>query len=257
MDPQDSQKESTPPEPTSVDGQDQSTEAATNPIQPTQEPTSQTPEETKPLQSSSIVQDPPKKRNWVNIVLFALIPIILVILGILGYQNYQLRQQLKAPVSTPPPSTPALTPTPTTDPTAEWTMYENSIWGFSVKYPPESLVACDNISKEQGLRLWPVPFNCPIGHDQIYEIGILGYKPGEYKHYKTPSSTIAVDVNGTNATQYTYVYGDEDGPLQTMKQSIVIVIEKEDMTIAIQFVGTDPSKQIIFDQILSTFEFTE
>ncbi len=202
------------------------------------------------------------------------------IYGKLKMQNEKLKtEQKKSPSSATPEQQPMTEPTvgletdsknkeknlpspttqskPTQDPTADWKTYTNRYWGFSLKYPPEELVACDYITEKEGLRLWPAPFDCPIGHDALYEIGVEGYPPGEYRRYKDPVKEEKFIIDGREATKATFIYDINDGPLAGIGQSIAIEIPVEKGTIVIEFLGQDIEKEKRFYQILNTFRILD
>ncbi|MDP3724129.1 MAG: hypothetical protein Q8R11_00685 [bacterium] len=146
--------------------------------------------------------------------------------------------------------------TPTPDPTEDWKTYQNKLWGFSLKYPQDKLVACSP-TDESGLRLWTAPFDCPDGHDIFYEISAIGYKQNDYKQYKKPASTSKIQVAGKEATLNIIKYDDTDGPLQSSGGSTEVLISTNDGLIQLVLLGEKPEQKGKFNQILSTFKFTK
>ena len=277
MGPQDSQKENMPPEPTSIDGQGQ-------PAQPTQEAIPQAQStDPQPMQSSSAVEDPPKKRNWINIAIYILIPIILVILAVVGYQNYQLRQQLKARVSTsPPPSTPVPSPTPTTtSPTVELETYTNNE-GFTFKYPSNMKLSSPDTfdpsrfaaTEYNNIGLQDIQYSQnSFSNDPHLKINVLSKSLGtleqqaqEYFDKNTTKENGSMEVvnditqsifNGYDSYEYTLsgssITTPSSGYVGYNGNYKFIWVENDNATISIIYT-TDETQ---FDQILSTFEFTE
>lgn len=93
----------------------------------------------KVSQSTSQINEAPKQNPWLVIGLAVLILLLLGTTGFFAYQSYQLKQQAlqKQPTSLPEATkTPEIpSPVPTLDPTANWKIYENKNYGFSLKYP--------------------------------------------------------------------------------------------------------------------------
>lgn len=182
-----------------------------------------------------------------------LAPILIIILIALAVGGYLFIQKQPKPVSTSQPS-----PSPiASDEIATWKTYTNNKYGYSVKYPGDKFVSCENITEDTGLRLWKVPFDCPYAHDVPYKIGVVIYKTGEYKEYKTPATTEELTIDEVKAIKKTYQYTEADGPLFSAKGSTEVVITRRNNTYLIQFLGVEQENLAIFDQILSTFRFTQ
>ena len=165
-------------------------------------------------------------------------------------QQYQITPTIASQINNP-----TATPTTITDPTAGWIIYQNKLWGFSLKYPQDKLVACGP-TDVSGLRLWTAPFDCPDGHDIFYEVSAIGYKQNDYKEYKKPTSTSKIQVAGKEATLNIIKYDDADGPLQSSGGSTEVLIPTNNGLIQLVLLGEKPEQKERFNQILSTFQFT-
>lgn len=196
------------------------------------------------------VQTPPSSDPAMSFVKYLWISLaLLLMLGVVGSTAYLLGRNQAKQVSTVQSS-----PIPTSGPTANWTIYQNSL-GFSLKYPADKLVACDPTAQTQ-FNLWKAPFDCPNGHDILYEVGISIKQPNEYQPYGTLSKKETITVDGVNSTRSTYTYGPENGPLQDVGESTEIVVPYKNRLIIITLFGKDNGQKERFDQILSTFKFT-
>ncbi|MAG60058.1 hypothetical protein CMO96_04695 [Candidatus Woesebacteria bacterium] len=214
----------------------------------------------------------PNLKKWLIIGAAVILAAFLVVTGIQAYLSSQSQKQVEAPSTMEeppaPPAPPALPTSPDTEAgasgvpngtaeTANWKTYTNKLWDYSIKYPSDQLVACSP-TDEEGLILWVSPFVCPVGgHDILYEIAVTGRKEGEYKQYKNPVSTKEVIVGGVNSTQNDYKYDNMDGPLEAFGGSTEILVPVDGGIIQITLLGNTTEKKNRFDQILSTFEFTQ
>lgn len=107
--------------------------------QPIQNPTSSTPQ---PITPSPITQTPtPKKKiPW---LLISFVVLLLGATGAFAYKYYELKQELdnQSPISLPSPQLVVTSPSPVVsspadnDPTADWKMYNNGNYSYSLKYP--------------------------------------------------------------------------------------------------------------------------
>lgn len=193
----------------------------------------------------------PNKRGFAPVIILL---IVLVILAIAA--AFYLGKKNGTVTYSPTPNPVSYSPSPTTDVTVNWKTYVNNLWKFSIKYPGDKLVACSPNDKD-GLRLWTAPFDCPVGHDIFYEFSAIGYKTENYKQYKTPTSTQKIMVAGKEATMNNYTYDSSDGPLQSEGGSTEILIPVENGLIQLNVLGNTPEKIARFNQILSTFKFTQ
>lgn len=130
----------------------QTNEPISNPDQQisSPQPTNTPAPQQQPSDASSSVQESTqgkKSNKWLIIGLGILTLVVLGIAGVFAYQNYQLKKRVEKPSPnseaiptkalqpTPTSTISAPSPTPTTDPTADWEIYENKNYGFSLRYP--------------------------------------------------------------------------------------------------------------------------
>lgn len=201
----------------------------------------------------------PKKNNFVVILLSILLLVTLSATVYLFLRVQSLTKQL-VQLQIQPTPTPLSTeiPSPTPDPTADWETYKNNYWKISFKYPNTMFRPCLNYTTEkEGVLFWGPKFTCPDGHDVVYKIGLVGYDPDKYVQPKKPSSTEKLIIDGKEVQKNTYVYDESDGPTSSsLEQSIKVVFSLSNGTIVLQQFGINPDEQKVFEQILSTFKFT-
>lgn len=213
---------------------------------------------------SQPVNSPEKiKTNWPLIG-----GIVMACFVVFGYGGYYLGKESTStpldkatnqkyqviPTTIPQINNPSATTTAILDETAGWKIYQNNLWGFSLKYPQDKLVACSPTDKD-GLRLWTAPFDCPVGHDILYEVSAIGYKQSDYQEYKKPTSTSKIQVDGKEATLKIGKYDDTDGPLQPAGGYTEVLIPAKDGLIELSLHGDNPEEKERFNQILSTLKF--
>jgi len=177
--------------------------------------------------------------------------VVIVVIGIVGLLYYSWQ---KGMMKTAPTLDLFPTPTPDTYISGNWKAYENDYWGFKLKYPIDSFVACGNISEKEGLRLWKTPFECPEGHDILSSISVIGYKPGDFNPKHTIILSQKIQVAGVENNLYKYEYYESDGPLYVLKESTVFVISLNDRTLEIAYHGINEKDKEIFFNILDTVE---
>lgn len=207
---------------------------------------------------------PTSKTPWI------LISLIIVLLGVtsyFGYQNYQLKQQITTQQPSPTPVKAIVNspmPTSTPDQTADWEVYTNSANGYTIKYPrladgftrlicPEEELTVT--TADTGNKTSPVNMtSCERGGRYEFETKTTNFiapAPEQTKYYDIVEEDIV--VGGLNAKRYTFTFTNiEDGPYPTWFTSVRI--NKDNKTYEIYF--SDKTKLALFNQILSTFKFT-
>ncbi len=160
---------------------------------------------------------------------------------------------------------PSPTPAPiaSSDPTADWHIYTNNESGYSIKYPNNMVrLICPKeelnlVNKEEGdTRLEPVEMSS-CARDGRYTLETKTYSspqdpPEQSKYYKIEEKTIT--LGGITGKQYTLTYTNIGaGPYP--EWYTFVKVEKDKKTYEIYFSSKD--QLVTFDQILSTFKFTD
>ncbi len=94
-------------------------------------------------QSQSNQQNQPKKTSPVIWVVFVILAVLII--GGFGWYAYSTMQPEEEVVITPtkkstPTATSTVSPTPTADKTADWRVYTNKKYGYSIKYPSDWII---------------------------------------------------------------------------------------------------------------------
>lgn len=227
-----------------------------------------------------VIQPPPPSSLPV-VILSVLVVLCLVGMGFMYWQNQQLMQQLgKTTNKSQPVSVEKdLTVNPTvTDVTADWKTYTNTAYKYSVKYPADWSITAKGDSE---ISTFPAPYlNSPCVFDsgdlcsQIY----IQTSPADPSHMYDPSFIISLTgsnpdkvshkiemtVGNEPAQGFEYFqanYG-ESGRLVyvvvTNHHNTKYTITYEESQKNIKFSSSsDWKRKMLFDQILSTFKFTD
>jgi hypothetical protein len=199
--------------------------------QPTPQATLKLSQPVAPPPTPSITPAKPKNRLFISLVIF----VILLSLGAAGffaYQNYQLTHQ---PMPIQPP------PSPIPDPTANWKTYTNTQSEFSFQYPNDWIsTPGDNLhAPDNSISMW---IQTKIGGMECFNL------------IKSKSSII----NGKNFNIQYFSGADSDICSNPNERTIYFGQQSPFFTITYSY---NQNNQIeaekIFDQILSTFKFTE
>lgn len=239
--------------------------------------------ETAPDQNIQSVESAPsevpqfsKSINWPAILAVLVAGIALLgLVGYLAFQNYQLKIQLSGiEPTTGVAATPTTTPTkpqpiPTIDETAGWKVYSSKVYGFVFKYPQDYTVSEVQIMGE--VRV------VPKNRDELPAIGNLGYEMGidyldnprgltsqqcfddwvvemEPKSVTGRKDVMVGDVVGYqgilrsggafNPDVYTFAAND--------KRVLRVFFSKGSLEYPVV-----ADQEVVFNQILSTFKFTD
>lgn len=212
---------------------------------------------TPPVQSPTPAI-PPSPINPRVIILIVLIIIVALVLGVGVYTLNSSKKQSTSPQPSILPS-----PKPTVDPTANWKTYTNSVLQFSIRYPSDwnieeienktiILIKSPNVEYQEPvnkvvkgaeIRIQISPYN------YSGNISSLIQKPGTVPEADiTYISSILVEVSEIESvkTISTGLYG----------KVVQYQIPKENKIYEIGIYTSDQTIQNTFDQILSTFKFT-
>ena len=217
------------------------TQPAAIPTDKEQSPT--TPQE--PIPQSPPDQPAPEVKQKPSKLPFILIVLLAVAIGLAGFFGYKYFQSNQQPITDEQPI-PAVTPTP--DPTAGWSTYTNTAHGYSIKFPSSwrtLLVAAGAGDKEA------LPNS---GHVNLFDTNI-----------KTNDSSTGAS-KGVITIQYFDLFpeqfantpfDDQIGNVEAIKNENVYYVKTNGGILEILVVLPENQKdESVFDQILSTFQFT-
>ncbi len=141
---------------------------------------------------------------------------------------------------------------------AEWSTFTNG--NYSVSYPKDQLIACDS-GGPGDLLLWKAPFQCRDGHDDAYLIDVRLVSISPLSVSYTPISSEQIIINGRQATKNIYEFSETDGKLYSVGRAteVIIPLDKDqtgDEVIDITLMGNAPEDVELFQDVLSTFKFT-
>ncbi|MFH2019174.1 MAG: hypothetical protein ABII80_00955 [bacterium] len=245
------------------------------PPTPPPPPASPPPPQTALPPLPTTTQPTPKKKSS-NILKILIILIPLVVISILAYLYYQQKTQRSIPVSPPfdSPATSEQVNSPeltaeqdaTLDPTTSWETYTNPIHNISFKYPSSWVLSEKPGSQEEGTKDGDPVYNTSIElTNQVALIRILlnvdgiGGQPQTYEGEK-----FIIDSN--NLYQYHKVNDLNDTKEVGISNSLTTLgfFSINDITYLItisypiDYSSNDESALLSeFDQILSTFKFSE
>lgn len=213
---------------------------------------------------------PPQHKNWIKWVL--IIVFVVLLASITTY--FVLTFQSQKP---PPPQIVQTTPspTPTPDPTANWKTYTNTKYGFTFKHPSLDDTCCDVSPPSQNLELIAsfgdkstvlpqsdkpfngfsvyvepnpnkISFKMYLNNAKLQLLQTLKNEIGPRPLQPPQESSILIGSRtGTMLSNYRWAVVDVFIPLLDNQRIVVIAKEGgENFT-------------TLFDQILSTFKFTE
>ncbi len=161
--------------------------------------------------------------------------------------------------------TPEVLATPTPNPTADWKTYENTTFGYLLKYPNNWNKASEKVDRGT-LLLIDRPIESYLTQEGA-DIAVWVEKKTKqefdslYNQEKRPSDTTVLKkfmISGEPAIMLSVKYAE--GTIMEGKGVIEVDIHHNGNLFQIGLLGpvTDVEKnKVIFDQILSTFKFTE
>jgi len=240
---------------------------------------SQIPEKFAPTETESANQETtqtrpvPKTNKSLIVGLFITTFLLMCSTGYFAYQNFQLKKmQTTTTQATPIPT--SSFPSPTTDPTANWQIYQNSSFNFALKYPA-------NWQLEETERIITIKSKSELTEEELENLGV-GYTsssiPVAKLSIELSPAQMAVDISslrqltqstdtleitektetqiqGYPAIQY---QGRGTGSLEDQGLSgLNIGTDNGFLRIKLNNYSRSSESQIMLDQILSTFEFTE
>ena len=165
---------------------------------------------------------------------------------LISFTNTQIMRQIL--------STFKFTDSQKTDEMANWKLYSDD--AFSIKYPQDKLVHCKY--DEAAFQLWRQPFPCTSGHDIMPLVSVRNLSAMTLSNLRQPDEKTNIDINGMKATKGIYKYTPDDGPLFGIGEATEITVPYvADQIIIITLLSNEDNDLTLFNQILSTFEFTK
>jgi hypothetical protein len=214
-----------------------------------------------PIPETPIIVEKPKK-NYLNLILISFAFILFI-----GGVYYLGRQSVKntevpavIPTITPDAVLPQTNSVPTTvvDPTANWKTYTNSKFNFSFKYPLELTYIADQSDQyvENGISNAMILVQNFDGSkprtetSSDFQIVIyISNKAGQFNLEDPQGVQSKVIINGIEAIKTTTTQKWESVP--------TVIFQSSPNKVAIQLSTPKSINKALFDQILSTFKFTE
>jgi len=199
------------------------------------------------------VSEPTTKFPIMHLVLSLFILVLLASTVFLCYQNRQLKNMLASYQAQP-----AVSPTPTVyqspipattaDPTANWKTYTDSKYNYSFKYPDtETIKITDYTGELSTISLINTKTKL---EDLVFYVGTTDESTG-YSKNDTNYTKSTTNIGGLDATRVSLPMG------QNPPQELVF-FTNNGKYYHFQFIwdGKDQTALTTFDQILSTFKFT-
>ncbi len=217
-------------------------------------------ESVNPVASALANDQKPKTNSFLVILLSILLFISVSIAGFFAFQNQKLIKEITASKIMP---TPVVTDEPIaiSDPTADWETYTNEENGYSIKFPKNIYIRLGCLGEElllqryDGVNRPPLAMvDCP--RDSRYSLESKTFtsiqnEPEETNYYNIVKKDI--EIGGILGKLYTFTFTEiEDGPYP--KWYVKALVNKNNKTYEIYF--DDKEYLNVFDQILSTFRFT-
>lgn len=221
----------------------------------------------EPIPPSAIPPQPPKKKSFTWLIILIIL-LLLASTGVLAYQYYQLKTQIANLIHSPSlTSTPipliSLQPSPKAADTITWKTYTDTKYNFFFKYPTSYTIDIDSstsriyLNKNIEIRIDDISSlnckgDCPLTENST-DVQLNGYQAKKLEGY--------IGEIGGNIPQRFIVYEIKlnDKYLIFNLQATPVKMTKEDFAkyYALgKIIEIDQNDKAIFDQILSTFKFT-
>lgn len=224
---------------------------------PNQQPNLQTNQVPPPPPAPPPANSTPSAPRFPKIFIIGIVVLLLIILGAGAFVLQSKNNKQQVAQVTPVPTKP-ITPTPTPDPTANWKMYTNTKYGISIKYPPTWIYreipgsagsTADDVYLELSSSGFPSPqtdARADITFTFTKNDPSANWQPKDFSNYQSA----AYQLGNVSATKISGVNRVSLSPdmviLAPIGNNYVQILSNEP--------GNPPQ---IFDQILSTFKFTD
>lgn len=207
----------------------------------------------------NITPSPPK--SFLSNKLLIIVIILIILLGAGG--TYLALNSKPNPQSTVSKALPTSVPTPTVDPTASWKTYTNLELKYSLKYPPDWNAITDGSLKINGIRISIGPNATGGFEDFNTKVSITAITPGLNTNISSAKDLMV--VGNPPPKVYPTIETITFKGLKVYKKiqedaSDLIAFDKDGLVYSIYLFhrshidNVDPK---IYDQILSTFKFTD
>lgn len=187
--------------------------------------------------------------NWKNILIGAVIGVVVVgIIGALVFYLYQGSSEETTPTTTPKTSTPSAktsTPEAKKDETADWKIYTNDTFDYSIKYPSDWPISS---TSNGNLLLNQTGKKAQLTEEELNRPTISIYQ-SEFtcsSNYKNCDLVGDVSIGGVMWEKYTFE--DSDGT----KHEVYFYEGKN-----LQIFTTPKNQQNLIDKVIATFKFPD
>lgn len=220
-----------------------------------------------PVQVPLVRNLPPTKSGKSSLPLLGVL--VLVTIGIGGFLLWKfLSPQKSPPVAIPTPTpTEVPTATPTPDPTADWQVYTNQKYGFSLKYPPDFVPKEFSVTVNASKLLTVVQFSMSGSADGeiiSVELGKTPMTPEELVNNKDFCPSVSGSGKSCSAVRPGPVTGSiQFDVLNQRVASIDTLVKDNDLLADVTLAARKPNVPIgddmkqLYDQTLSTFKFLD
>lgn len=223
-------------------------------------------------------QIPKSKSKFLLILLVVLVLVALGLAGVFAYRKY-ISNPTASPTTQPTPiSSPTPTPAPTPDVTANWKTYTNTAYNYLVKYPLDWEIA---VKGDADASTFDAPYlESPCNYDSGQLCSQMQIETGTYDPNKKFEPNFIINLTGSKPdkisnTTSTTVGGEEAQGFEYFQSNYgdsgrllyVIVTNHKNTKYVFTYVesqknrtfqtGVDWQNKKIFNQILSTFQFTQ
>lgn len=208
-------------------------------------------------QNQPILPEQPRQNNFLVILLSILLLISVGVAGFFAYQTQMLVKELTAMKSA---STPVSSEELKNDPASDWKTYSNSKYGLSLKYPSDWTIKTDPIYSTNP-RL--VTFDTKMSTNlQPMEYQNREFFIAHHNNIKDMASWIAENYQGATVVNNIKINNNDflviNGGIQARAREYAIKIgENSYLRFVLEPVDKEDEFDELFDQILSTFKFTE
>jgi len=185
------------------------------------------------------------RRKQPSILVFLALILLTVTAVIAIYLFLQVRQlALEKTAPTPSPS-----PVASVDPTANWQRFTHPTQGYNFSYPASILVKVDENAPAETIFFSASDPDFIIGGIEVRELMVT---PEEWIALEQKSGVVIFEQLTYSTT---YTSGTKIKASKAMDY-YAYIFTQEDMLYIVSLIITNPGDEVLFDQILSTFKFS-